>query len=160
MNHGKDGIVLQSRSVVVWDQGALASHLCALVWEAEEQATRLGALNIPSQLESNLMLTWNWQAPLVLDFYCDVMLRSYKVSVCPGGNHVAQHSQLPWYCFYLFFIFIFFEMSLCCPGWPPIPVLKGSSYSRLRGSEATGPHCLNAMFSTAEHCFPETLCLM
>lgn len=75
MNLGKDGIVLQLPSVVVWDQGALASCLCApLVWEAEEQvpwalehATHLGAIDIPSQLEPNksmvcchaLTLTWN-----------------------------------------------------------------------------------------------------
>lgn len=82
-------MTLSCSCVVVVGPGALASHLCALVWEAKEQATRLGALDIPSQLESNLTLTWNRQAPLVLDFYCDVMLRSYKVSVCPGGNHVA-----------------------------------------------------------------------
>lgn len=61
MNHGKDGIVLRSPSVVEWDQGAPASCLCApLAWEAEERvprasehATPLGAIDIPSQLEPN-----------------------------------------------------------------------------------------------------------
>lgn len=42
-------------------------------------------------------------------------------------------------------------MSLCCPGWPQISVLKGSSHLRLLGAGATGPsHTgLTAVFFTS-----------
>lgn len=55
MNRGKDGIVLQSHSVAVWDQGARASCLCAsLAWEAGRGARcPSGATDIPSLLEPN-----------------------------------------------------------------------------------------------------------
>lgn len=54
-------------------------------------------------------------------------------------------------------------MSLCCPGWPQISVLKGSSHLRLLGAGATGPsHTgLTAVFFTSVRGFfagfPETL---
>lgn len=56
MNHGENDTVLQSHSIVVWDQAALGSSLY-LVWEAEEQvpwalkhATHLGGTTFPHSL--------------------------------------------------------------------------------------------------------------
>lgn len=60
------------------------------------------------------------------------------------------------------FFVCFFEVSLCCPGWPQIPELKGSSHPRLQGAGATGPYRtgLTAISFTVGCCFPGTLCLM